>query len=347
MASTRVRDIMDIVRTSGVRNAWALLRQSREVCRLARPTAWVHALIALEKCDLNTALASAEGVDLDVRSDLDRQALSTICEYLYETGVLEMPRAHVYRARNRRRFGAMLEAMYGCLAYHEPLQAVDRILRREWSYGRDVTRDDRYDAIASAALTSRFSYEFSFAVLARAAPAGLVDVGCGTGEYLSFLRSKGFAGRLCGMDLSDDAITEGKRCGHGSQADLFRGDLFELPMAAASGKLEAVDVVSFMFVLHEFDDASVRTALAAVRGSLERPRVLLTELIARSTSETRRERRTAFPELKLVHQLSGQRLRTPDRWEELFAEAGLSAVERRINQLTNHVAILFAQGGRG
>ena len=49
----------------------------------------------------------------------------------------------------------------------------------------------------------------------------------------------------------------------------------------------------------------------------------------------------ATPELKLVHELSGQILRTPEEWRQLLVRGGFALGLERRNALTNHVCMLF------
>ena len=338
-----VRDVFEILRIAGARGAAMLLARSNRLRESARPFIAVNALIALEKHDLNRALLSEAGLELSARTDLDPSSLSAICEYLYEIGVLERPRPGVFRARKRRRFEAVLDAVHGCHAYQAPIQELARLLSGEFAYGRDVARDDRYDAIASATLTSVFSYGFSHAVLRRSGASSLMDLGCGTGEYLAFLGSRGLPGPLYGVDLSEEAIAEGKRRGFESErVRLVAGDLFDLEKLAVEARVPRVDVVSFMFVLHEFEDAQVQAILASVRRAQPTARILLTELADRPSDEIAATRRTVFPELKFVHRLSRQVLRTPARWTELFSLAGYRVALVAENGLTNHVCLCFA-----
>jgi SAM-dependent methyltransferase len=219
--------------------------------------------------------------------------------------------------------------MYGYYAYHEPVQMLDRLITGECAYGRDVARDDRYDAMASADLTSHFSYPFSASLLDGRRFRTLADMGSGTGRYCVFMADRFPEARFYGVDLSDRAVSEGRARGHESdRVKLRTGDMTKLESIDLGH--DGVDVFSFMFVLHEFRDAMVRST------------VLLTELTGKPSHEVRKQRRGLFPELKVVHELSDQIIRTPDRWTELFAGAGFRPLVERSNALTDHVAMLFA-----
>jgi SAM-dependent methyltransferase len=336
------RDLAEIVRISGLKGLRRLVRTSNHLKTYARAFAMMHALLALEKCGLNRLLLSDTGVDPASLPSLDARTLSAICEYLDEVGILTRCSSGAYKAKSNKRFEGLLDAMYACYAYHETAQEMHRLLTSEYEYGKQVVRDDKYDAIASATLTALFSYGLSNTVLRRAGAGNLLDLGCGTGEYLLFLANNGFAGELFGIDISEPAIAEGRaRTAESAAVKLLVGDILDLPQIVRTLGDRPIDVVSFMFVLHEFDDEHVTCVLAAVRRAYPRARVLLTDLIGKSSEEVRRERGTPFPELKFVHQLSHQILRTPAEWKALFSAAGFRPWTEAINRLTNQACILF------
>lgn len=230
--------------------------------------------------------------------------------------------------------------MYGYYAYHQPILALDRLISGDWQYGREVARDDRYDAMASADLTSSFSYQFSAELLYDRRFETLVDLGSGTGGFCAYLAHRFPRARLWGVDASLGAINEGRARGHESERLALRvGDLNDL--AALKLDVERIDVVSIVFVLHEFPDEQVVRIFHGVRTLAPAALVLLTELIGKPSRQVYQERRRIFPELKIVHQLSHQILRSPEEWSELLARAGLHAEAERRHELTNHVAFLF------
>jgi len=337
----RVFDVLNLLRLAGPSGTWALATHAARLRRINRLCLIVTGLTALEKRGLNEELLSAGGLDLRRHDDLDRHTLGALLEYLYEVAVLDEVVPGVYRAHNRRRFRRLLRVMYGYYAYHEPVQMLDKLITGECAYGRDVARDDRYDAMASADLTSHFSYPFSANLLDGRPFRTLVDMGSGTGRYCVFMADRFPEARFYGVDLSERAVNEGRAQGHESDRVRLRtGDMTKLESIDLGHG--GVDVFSFMFVLHEFRDAMVRSILRSIRETHPAATVLLTELTAKPSHAVRKQRRSLFPELKLVHELSDQIIRTPDRWKELFAGAGFCLLADRSNALTDHVAMLFA-----
>lgn len=79
------------------------------------------------------------------------------------------------------------------------------------------------------------------AVATLSPPRGglVLDVGCGTGRALPFLREAvGPAGRVLGLDLTDEMLAEATRLGRRSSADLVTADATRLPLP--SGIVDAV-----------------------------------------------------------------------------------------------------------
>lgn len=340
---SRLADLLSLCRITGIKQLLGLARHSRCLKRDTRRFAIMHCIIALEKTGLSGQLLAREGLSVDASQGFDRAILATVCEYLFETDVLSQTSPTTYRAKQPDEYRRMLESIYATMAYLEPIQQLDRLITGDLQYGRDVARDDKYDAIASATLTSLFSYGFSWNVLKRAGAGNLIDLGCGTGEYLVFLRRQGFKGKLYGLDLAEDAINEGRRLGYeSSDTALFVGDVFDLASALAQLHPRPDDVFSLMFVLHEFNDEQVGRILAGIKKACPQPRVLLTELIGQTSEETRLANKTVLPELKFVHQLSNQILRTPARWKSLFHAAGYQVELEIKNELVSQMCLLFS-----
>ena len=338
----RIRDLWQIVRIAGPFGFWRLLRHSRSLKQTTGRFLVQHALFALDRVGLVDSLLSDGGLDVASKPELDSSMLLAVCEYLYENRILERMSPTRFQARNRNEFRAMLRCMYASFAYGQPLGALDKLLTGQWKYGRDVVRDGKYDAMASADLTSLFSYGFSASVLRTTGARSVLDLGCGTGGFLDYLRDHGFSSALYGLDLSEDAIDEGVR--HGAEArgvELRVGDLFDVAGFRSVIQEGKLDVLSLMFVLHEFDDDAVMAMLQRIGRELPETGVLLTELPARSSDEIRNARRTVFPELKFVHEISGQILRTRDQWKDLFERSGFTLRAERANELTNQICMFF------
>jgi SAM-dependent methyltransferase len=343
---SRLGGVLGILRIAGFAGLRRLQANAGSLKKYVRPYAVIDCLAALEEVGLLAKLCSGEVVDINAQPEVDRAVLETVVEYLFENDLLRRTGSGRYAVRDPRRFEVTLDALYACLAYREPGHAMGRLLGRQSRYGRDVARSDRYDAIASATLTSKFSYGFARRLIQRSGADSLLDIGCGTGQFLSYLAEQGFTGKLYGMDHAEDAIAAGKaEQRQRDNVQLFVGDALRLRDSAERGGVRSVALVSFMFVLHEFDDQMVKAVLASIAEAFPQAGILLIELIDRTSDELRSTRETTvFPELKLVHRLSNQILRTKEQWVSLLAASGYGVAAQSRNDIANHVGFIFARG---
>src|SRR3989338_9731523 len=92
----------------------------------------------------------------------------------------------------------------------------------------------------------------------------VVDVGCGDGDLLAYLRTTaGFMGRLIGYDRREDVLRPGveKSRQEGLGLELDVGDIMNLPLES-----ESFDVIITKFMLHFVED--VQGALSEVNRCL-------------------------------------------------------------------------------
>ena len=338
----RIGDIIGLLRLAGPRGLRRLRINAGSLKKYVRPYAVIDCLVALEQEGLLAPLRAA-GIDTSARAGVDRRVLETVLEYLFENDLVARRDGTRYEVADPRRFDATLEAMYACLAYRAPGHAMGDLLGGRLRYGRDVARSDKYDAIASATLTSKFSYGFARSLILKSGADSVLDVGCGTGQFLAYLADSGFPGQLYGMDLADDAIAAGRaEQAPRPSVQLFVGDARRLRDAASRHGVRSVALVSFMFVMHEFDDEMVGAVTAGIAEAFPQARLLLTELIDRSSDELRRTRETTvFPELKLVHRLSNQVLRSRTEWVTLLSRFGYEVAAESRNDTANHLGLLL------
>jgi SAM-dependent methyltransferase len=98
--------------------------------------------------------------------------------------------------------------------------------------------------------------------VARATGLSLLDAGCGTGGFLRFARGLGVFERLCGIDLSAEAVALARA--ELPEADLRIGRLTELPFEPSS-----FDVVALNDVLQHIDESELDASLWALRRALK------------------------------------------------------------------------------
>jgi ubiquinone/menaquinone biosynthesis C-methylase UbiE len=342
MSLSRWRDVWTMFRIAGYRNTVELWRHSKTLASVVRSHVVIDLLIALEQCGLLAELGTRHGVTPAALEGFDAVQLRAALEYLTEVEILEQPGRGHFRVRKLREFPRLRSAVHAAMAYNQPIRQLHRLIRGDDRYGVEVSRDDQYDAMASEDLTSRFSYGFTARTLLRTKCASLLDLGCGTGAFPAYLAKHTDLTELVGVDVSDRAIAEGRRRGYESgPVRLVVGDAMALESTAAKLKA-APEIVSMMFVLHEFDDAGVGRILESIHRAFPRARFLLTEMILRDTGEAYARNKTALPELRYVHQLSQQVVRSRDAWVYLFNRSNYQLARWDEHQLSNTQCLVFS-----
>jgi ubiquinone/menaquinone biosynthesis C-methylase UbiE len=334
-------DVWTMFRVAGSRNTVELWRHSRALVSAVRAHAVLDLLIALDKCGLLSELGTPEGVAPADLAGFDAVQLRAVLEYLTEVEVLQQLGDGRFRVRKLREFPRLRSAVYAAMAYNQPIRRLDRLLRGDDRYGVDVSRDDEYDAMASEDLTSRFCYGFTTRMLRETNCASVLDLGCGTGAFPAYLARHTNLAEVIGVDVSKRAIAEGRRRGYESgPVRLLVGDATALE-ATAAGLNANPDIVSMMFVLHEFDDERVGRILGSIHRAFPAAGILLTEMILRGSGEALARNKTPLPELKYVHQLSQQIVRSGDGWVRLFNRSNYRLDRRDEHQLSSTQCLLF------
>ena len=143
-------------------------------------------------------------------------------------------------------------------------------------------------------------------------PSRVLDVGCGTGEWLRFWQSRG-VGDLAGVDLTSAAVERGRRT--------FPNIEFLQADVSTTLKLDRpVDAVSAMSVLlHLTDEARFDAALRNIRGVLNPGGWLV------AIDPVIVHRWWGPP----VDEAANSRARTHDRWRKALREAGFAPTALR------------------
>lgn len=152
----------------------------------------------------------------------------------------------------------------------------------------------------------------------------LLDVACGTGRFLSFVKDNYPRLPVSGLDLSPDYLDEARaqlRRFHG--VDLFRANAEAIPLGDASQ-----DIVSVIFLFHELP-TPVRRAVASEIARVLKPEGTLIFVDSLQLGDV--------PDYDGLLELFPERFHEPyyrsylrEDLAELFAEAGLSYEQPRI-----------------
>jgi hypothetical protein len=229
----------------------------------------------------------------------------------------------------RRQLGYFTWAVGG---YHEVFAGAAPIATGRRVFGADVLRDEAMVALGSAQVDTALMRHILDAEIAQVDFATLADLGSGTSRRLCRL-VKGRPGtRGIGVDISTAATELARETveeyGLAGRVEPVCADVRQI--VAGTLRLERaaeVDtVVSFMF-LHDLltDPATRDGVIPNLREAFPNARTFIladTNLRPRDHGSTLPMFSTAF---ELAHALMGVPLHTRERYEQLFADAGLQA----------------------
>lgn len=271
----------------------------------------------------------------------DRRYADGLLDHLVQRGFLAERDSMISLSDNGRELieaGWLGYFVFYVGGYGDVLARAAALARGEVRYGRDLSRDGRLVALGSELIGQSPHHRSYEAVLERAAalqPRAVLDVGCGSGAFLSRLVGSTGAQRAIGIDISEGACDLARaRLGGSDHPDRFRVLCADARRALDldPSLLGSVDVVTAMFILHEFLSAG-SSAAAAELGQLAR---ILTPVTGRllvlekhTDALTARPGLPYLPEFKLSQDLSDQVICSRREWHSVFDAAGLDIVHER------------------
>ena len=166
-----------------------------------------------------------------------------------------------------------------------------------------------------------------------------LDLGCGTGDFLLQWVLQSPDARGVGVDMSADALRQARetaqRWGVADRLSFHEAAVGPGPMAVPPGALDGVEMVTSMYMLHEFGRhgrEAIVDVVRALKAQLPGRHLLALEVEACDPQEfavqTPPPAHFGRLDYRLIHQLSGQGLpRGQDDWHGIFRDAGCSIVE--------------------
>lgn len=325
----RVSQVFRLLRIVGLEGVSKIVSVHRDMLTYARGYVVPYVINALSHTGTLDDLNRSEGIDPSQyaqQKGLDPNILAPLLQYLYALGLLERSTNGVRLSKSARGLLRRSVGVFDFIHAYSPLfENLESLLTGHKHYGHDVLRHLDYVAKGSTAVTRYLPFPASRRLLRKHRYRALLDLGCGDGSFVFYvIDDLQFA---MGIDLAEQAIRAAQE--RAARRDLLTrtffkvGDIFELEKLQ-SELPHAVDVISLMFVLHEFlyhGDEKVLALLRSIKKSFPSSALLVCELCLCSSDELRR-RRTAICEHHLFHFLSKQGLATASQWRELFERTG-------------------------
>lgn len=294
----------------------------------------LHALLATGFLD--ELMKSPEVVPEDFARSENLQAdiLRSLCEALYADGLFDKQgEGFTLSAKGRLLTDVLrgwLEVSYG---YAELFDSLVPMLRGEKVYGTDFYRKGDWVATGSGEMENWVFFPQAGEIVRSKGYKRVLDLGCGDGTFLRKLCVSNPDVQCFGIDLSPDAIEEGKRraqaAGLQSRISLHAADIQRVEDMPP--ELRSIDVATIFFVLHEIlylgEDRLIEF-LKAYRRNFPGVPLVVFEAI-RVSAEVMRRRRGISIYYYLYHDLSHQKPVSREKWRELFSAAGFTLTEER------------------
>lgn len=202
--------------------------------------------------------------------------------------------------------------------------------------------------------TSQLTCVFTIPEVLRAIDAKncrcVLDLGCGTGDFLIQLARLNPQLEGVGLDMSHGAIEMAKERAIGFSLDqrlqYFEAEVGKNDLSVPKEILDKVDIVTSMYMLHEFGrdgDEAIVKVLSSLKRQLKGKLLLLLEVDAFTPEDSLQDDADHYGRLDymLIHVLSRQGLpKKPEQWHRVFLRADCKIIEPGIKIGGSYIYIL-------
>jgi SAM-dependent methyltransferase len=281
--------------------------------------------------------------------DLDEFTFRSLLDYLVGCGALvagdDDPDVLRLTEKGRRYFNVYSRGVMNVYlgGYGRVLHALGSVLKRRVELSdASLARSTRHAAAGAAYSTCTFTIPDVFAAMDDKHAKVCLDLGCGTGDFLIQFVLRDETSRGIGVDLSGEALAQARAnaqaFGVADRLAFHEAAVGPHPLGVPPGALDDVDIVTSMYMLHEFGRngcEAIVDVIGALKAELPGRMLLALEVEACEPAEFARQVPPAPHygrlDYRLIHALSGQGLpRSQDDWHGIFEDAGCSVVERGI-----------------
>jgi len=275
---------------------------------------------------------------------LDPAIFQSLFEYLVGRGIFQPKNGSFALSEKGRPYWnyvtrGVLTAHVG--GYNQLLVHLGPLLRKEISLNDPrLDRDGRLVGVgANYTLLGSGTVPWVLRIINELGGKYVLDIGCGGGLFLTHLALKWPHGGGTGIDMDAGAIAAANKhaadYGVSDRVTFRQAKLSPEPMSIPNNLLEKVDVLTAMYVLHEFGGSGGPELISKIIGWLKQQfpgrKLLLAEgtradpiALCENPPQTHAQLDYSF-----FHPLSRQGpLRTPDEWKTIIENAGAKLIER-------------------
>ena len=205
-------------------------------------------------------------------------------------------------------------------------------MRNQVTYGNDVVRDGKFVGAGSGLASLDFYFPLVRKLIADGKRRKVLDIGCGDGMFLRYLCAHFPEIEGVGIDLSPEAVEEGRRSLRSEGLDhrirLHVADAANI--SQLKSEPAGIDAATTFFVLHELCDGKNNPrALAFLKAFREAHPGIPFHVVetVRPAPDLMRARPGPAVEYFLFHDLSGQNPIAREEWRSLFQSSGFQSVQ--------------------
>lgn len=318
-----------------------------EARQMMSQTILSHVLLGLSDAGFYEYVASKDAFSLGeavIALGFDRFSFEALVEYLLGCGALvrEGGDRYALTPKGKRLFNVYTRGVLNVYlgGYNAVLRSLGKVVAHELPLDdASLKRSTRHAAAGTAYSTCAFTIPDVFRAMRDTHGKVCLDLGCGTGDFLLQWVLQAPDARGIGVDMSGDALHQARetaeRWGVADRLTFHEAAVGPGPLVVPQAALDTVEIVTSMYMLHEFGRdgrEAIVAVVRALRNQLPGRHLLALEVEACDPEEFARQvpppAHFGRLDYRLIHQLSGQGLpRGQEDWHSIFRDAGCSIVE--------------------
>ncbi|MBM3251972.1 MAG: methyltransferase domain-containing protein [Candidatus Omnitrophica bacterium] len=330
---------MNIIGTLGIRHLLKMKKAHSIGLKYTRGYMVSNCISALSNLGVLDDLLKTGSIDIESyakNKNLDEKILISVFDYLYSVGIIKKQKNKHYLSKYGKFIANYVRGPFSFMAAYAPLfMELEFLLAKKKKYGIDIYKNKSLVAKASAETEEWVPYPIVKEIIKKYKFKNVLDLGCGSAEFLIKLCRDNLNLTGYGIDISDEALKYAQeRIDHNNLKG--RINLAQLDLNNIGGNLEdwtkKIDVITSMFVFHEFINpqdkgiTNLLNILQQLKTQFKDSYLIICEL-CKKTPEKLRERPSLIAEHHLFHALSGQVLLTGEEWESIFNKTSWRIVE--------------------
>ena len=329
--------LLDIIKQFGLGKVFEFISINRAMKHYSRYYMLTSCITAVLNVGLFSEFQEKQSIDIRKfakENKLDFDVLNTICGYLMSQGVLKKRGKTIRITRQGKFLSEKCSGLFNFVTAYQPVfDNLEDMLRGNKKYGRDLFRRGEYVAKATADLAKRFTFPIIESVISRYRFQSVLDLGCGSGEFLKSLADTDGI-RLCGIDISEEAISYARNKLKTKRIRLEVCDLFDLEelKKLTIEQDQTPELITSIFVFHELAHKSFLPLiqyLSKLHEMFPTSHVLTYELFLHKWHKLRHIS-SAIREHHLFHYLSNQGLLSIGNWHNVFQDSGYHIEEQKV-----------------